>query len=107
MIRRTRRRKPRPQKLRRFRPAFDSLENRLVPATTITVDATAGLHAIDPRIYGVNSADQSVLADTNIPFNRSGGNTASRYNWQQNASNHANDWFYESLEDGPAVPAGM
>src|SRR5437868_8137888 len=48
----------------------------------------------------------SQLSDLNVPIHRSGGNTESRYNWQLNAHNHANDWFFESLDDGSSTPAG-
>jgi hypothetical protein len=71
--------------------------------TTINVDATADRHRINPQVYGVNFATTQQLLDLNTPLNRSGGNTTTRYNWQQNAANHAHDWFYESLEHGPAV----
>lgn len=71
--------------------------------TTIHVDAAADRHRIDPRVYGVNFATAAQLTQLNVPLNRSGGNTRTRYNWQQNAANHAHDWFYESLEHGPDV----
>src|SRR5215213_9260962 len=72
-------------------------------AVTINVDAAANRRPINPLIYGVAYADFAQLADLNCPLNRSGGNTATRYNWQLNASNHANDWYYESISDGSAV----
>ncbi|HEX8253110.1 MAG TPA: glycoside hydrolase family 44 protein [Thermoanaerobaculia bacterium] len=71
--------------------------------TTINVDAAADRHRINPQIYGVNFASTAQLLDLNVQLNRSGGNTTTRYNWQQNAANHAHDWFYQSLEHGPAV----
>jgi hypothetical protein len=71
---------------------------------TVSVDAAADRHRINPNVYGVNFASQAQLTDLNVPLNRSGGNTATRYNWEQNAANHANDWYYESLEEGPNVP---
>lgn len=74
---------------------------------TITVDASANQHPISPLIYGVAFANPvSQLSDLNAPIHRSGGNTESRYNWQLNAHNHANDWFFESLDDGSSTPAG-
>jgi hypothetical protein len=72
-----------------------------------SVDATANRHAISPLIYGVAFASSaSQLSDLNAPVHRSGGNTESRYNWQLNAHNHADDWFFESLDDGSSTPAG-
>lgn len=74
---------------------------------TISVDATTNRHPINPMIYGVAFASPaSQLSDLNVPVHRSGGNTESRYNWQLNAHNHANDWFFESLDDGSSTPAG-
>lgn len=77
---------------------------------TIGIDATAEQHAISPLIYGVAAFDNTaaVLKDLNSPINRYGGNTSSSYNWKLNASNHADDWYYESLsERGDATPAGL
>jgi len=73
----------------------------------INVDASANRHPISPLIYGVAFASPaSQLGDLNVPVHRSGGNSESRYNWQLNAHNHANDWFFESLDDGSSTPAG-
>ena len=66
-------------------------------AVTVTVDAAANRHPIDPRIYGLAYADAAALADLNVPSNRRGGNNTTRYNWQANADNRANDWYYESI----------
>jgi hypothetical protein len=71
---------------------------------TVTVDAGAGRHPIDPNVYGVAHADAATLADLNVPLNRSGGNATTRYNWQQNADNRANDWYYESIAYPSATP---
>jgi len=79
-------------------------------AVTITVDATADKHAISPLVYGVAAFDNTatVLKELNSPINRYGGNTSSSYNWKLNASNHADDWFYESLgENGGATEGGQ
>jgi len=80
------------------------LESRELPAVIVNVDATADLHAIDPRVYGVAFASAAQLTDLRSPTNRWGGNTTSRYNWQQNAANHANDWYYQSLDQGSPTP---
>jgi hypothetical protein len=82
-----------------------SVTTLLSAQTTITIDAQADRHYISPDIYGVNFATTAQLLDLNVGLNRSGGNTTTRYNWQQNCANHARDWYYESLEHGPDVPA--
>jgi hypothetical protein len=66
---------------------------------SIAVDASQNRHAISPLIYGVAFGTSNQIADLNAPLNRSGGNTETRYNWMLNAHNHANDWYYESLDD--------
>ncbi len=73
-------------------------------AVTVTIDAKANRHPISPLIYGVAYADDAALKDLNIPLHRYGGNNATRYNWQQNADNRANDWFFQSIADSSATP---
>src|SRR5262245_4645639 len=73
------------------------------PAVNINVDAAANRHAIDPNVYGVAHASTTQLNDLNSPLNRNGGNNTTRYNWQLNADNRGNDWYYESIGDSSAV----
>jgi hypothetical protein len=73
------------------------------PAAVVTVDVAASRHAINPNIYGVAHATTAELTDLNSPLNRHGGNNTSRYNWQINADNRGNDWFYESIGESSAV----
>ena len=80
-------------------PAADS-----VASASITVDAGAGRHPINPFIYGVAFATPDQLLALNAPLNRSGGNSQTRYNWKLNATNHANDYFYESIGEASAAP---
>jgi hypothetical protein len=76
-------------------------QNALV---AISVDANANRHPISPNIYGLAFATTQDLAVTNFTMNRSGGNGTSTYNWQINASNHASDWYFESILDSPETP---
>src|SRR5689334_20912559 len=73
------------------------------PTVAITVDPTANRHPIDPNIYGVAHATTAQLSDLNTPLNRNGGNNTTRYNWQLNADNRGNDWYYESIADNSAT----
>jgi PKD repeat protein len=73
------------------------------PTASITVDVNAARHAIDPRVYGLAWATTTQLSDLNVPLNRYGGNNSSRYNWQLNADNRAQDWYFESIGDTSAV----
>ena len=54
-------------------------------------------------IYGVSFGDATTLADLNAPVNRYGGNNTSRYNWQLNADNRGQDWYFESIAENSAV----
>src|SRR5438093_8597431 len=73
------------------------------PAASVTVDAGAGRHSIDPRIYGIAYGTTQQLIDLNVPLNRYGGNNTSRYNWQLNADNRGQDWYFESIAEPSAV----
>jgi len=73
------------------------------PAVTIRVDANSSRHLISPNIYGVAYADTTILKDLNCPLNRYGGNNSSRYNWQLNADNRGNDWYFESIGDSSSI----
>jgi hypothetical protein len=93
-----------PHRRLHFLPSLEHLESRLVPSAFITVNAAANQHAINPNIYGVAYGDATTLADLNVPFNRYGGDPATRYNWQLNADNRANDYFFESIGDPSSAP---
>ncbi|HEY0460919.1 MAG TPA: glycoside hydrolase family 44 protein [Pyrinomonadaceae bacterium] len=69
------------------------------PSSSVLIQVDAGLnrHAINPLIYGTAYATPEQLLDLNAPLNRQGGNNTSRYNWQLNADNRANDWYFESI----------
>jgi hypothetical protein len=77
------------------------------PATTITIDANLNRHPISPLIYGVAFADPAALNDLNVPTNRQGGNTTTRYNWQLNADNRANDWYFQSIAYDSSTPGEL
>ena len=77
------------------------------PATSVAVDANANQHPINPNIYGGAWFGTSDLIATNAPLNRLGGNNTSDYNWQQDAMNLDQDWYWESyLQNGPPIVAG-
>jgi len=76
------------------------------PATSVSVDASASRHAINPHIYGFSFATTGDLAATNFTLNRYGGNSSTRYNWQLNSDNRGSDWYFESYADTSATPGG-
>ncbi|WP_233834911.1 glycoside hydrolase family 44 protein [Paraburkholderia sp. ZP32-5] len=81
-------------------PGADLLMAAPLPVN-ITVDAAANRHPISPLIYGLNFATPQILRDLRAPINRSGGNTASAYNWRVDAHNTGQDWFFESVPTDP------
>jgi hypothetical protein len=84
----------------------EPLECRIVPAT-VAVNATSNVHAIDPNIYGTAFATTAQLSDLNIPINRNGGNASDTYSYQQDATNHGSDWYFESIASGSGNGQGM
>lgn len=73
-------------------------------SATINVDAAADQRPIDPAAYGLAYATPAQLQDLRVAAHRRGGNNTSRYNWQQNADNRGNDWFYQSIAYASATP---
>jgi hypothetical protein len=76
------------------------------PATSVSVDANANRHAINPNIYGIAYGDAHDMTTLNAPLNRWGGNSTTRYNWQIDAHSAASDWYFETYSDGSGTPAG-
>ncbi len=82
--------------------SFFGLATLLLPAAaaaqvTVTVDPMADVHPISPRIYGMNFAATDQIKGGRIPFTRWGGNTTTRYNYQIDVANSANDYFFENV----------
>ena len=76
------------------------------PATSISVDANASRHPINPNIYGIAYGDAHDMQALNAPLNRWGGNSTTRYNWQIDAHSAASDWYFETYSDGSGTPSG-
>src|SRR5208283_17563 len=75
-------------------------------ATSVSIDANANRHPINPNIYGICYGDANDMAALNAPLNRWGGNSTSRYNWQIDAHSAGNDWYFETYSDGSGTPSG-
>jgi hypothetical protein len=67
---------------------------------TLTVNTSADQHQISPDIYGMNFADEQLARELRLPVRRWGGNATTRYNWQNDTSNHASDWYFENIPEG-------
>lgn len=76
----------------------------------LTVDVTADRAPIDPNIYGMNFADESLAQELALPLNRWGGNATTRYNWRLDVQNRGSDWFFENIPNDVApvsqLPSG-
>jgi hypothetical protein len=66
------------------------------PGPDLTIDLTAGRHAISPDIYGMNDNpyDTGLGKELQVPVSRWGGDATTRYNWKVDASNSGDDWFF-------------
>jgi peptidoglycan hydrolase-like protein with peptidoglycan-binding domain len=69
----------------------------------LSVDPAAVRHPISPFIYGINAygledADFVALCQAiKPPVARWGGNTTTRYNWENDFYNTGSDWYYENI----------
>jgi hypothetical protein len=73
----------------------------------LTVNAGAARHLISPDIYGINFAAEGLAADLRLPVRRWGGNSTTRYNWQNDTANHASDWFFENIPEENPDPSTL
>ena len=73
----------------------------------INIDASAGRHTISEDIYGMNYADEQLAKELHLPVRRWGGNSTSRYNWQNDTYNTGNDWYFENIPDDNPNPATL
>src|SRR5579875_3209034 len=62
----------------------------------LSVDAAAGIHSIDPNIYGMANygLDPQFAREIALPNTRWGGDGTTRYNWQVDSSNSGGDWYF-------------
>jgi hypothetical protein len=73
----------------------------------LSVDLSAGRHAISDNIYGMNYADEGLADDIRLPVRRFGGNSTTRYNWQNDTSNRGSDWFFENVPESNSDPGAL
>ena len=72
----------------------------------VHVEPALDRRAVDPRIFGVNFGAPG--SDLPYPLRRWGGNATTRYSWEDDVSNRANDWFFMNIEapDPGTLPDG-
>uniref|UniRef100_UPI0007C79762 glycoside hydrolase family 44 protein n=1 Tax=Peterkaempfera griseoplana TaxID=66896 RepID=UPI0007C79762 len=76
-------------------------------APSLTVDPSAGRHAISRDVYGMNFADAGLAAELKLPVDRWGGNATTRYNYLTDTSNRASDWYFENIPEDVADPGAL
>lgn len=69
------------------------------PAITVNVNAAAGQHAIDSRIYGSSWASAAQISALGLTLNRWGGNAMSRHNWAISTTNRCKDYYFFNIPD--------
>jgi beta-glucanase (GH16 family) len=84
-------------------PAFQLQAADTGPA--LQVNVSSARHAISAYIYGINYADESLAKELRLPVRRWVGNATTRYNWKNNMSNRAADWYFENLSETNAPPS--
>jgi len=75
-------------------------------AVTVSVDPNADRHAVSPLIYGINFGTAVQMSRLKVPVRRWGGNSTTRYNWENDTHNSASDWFFFNYA-GSASPANL
>ena len=73
----------------------------------LNVDVQSARHAISEDIYGMNFADEQMAAALRLPVRRWGGNSTSRYNWQNDTHNTGSDWYFENIPEDNPNPAAL
>ena len=68
-------------------------------AVTVSVDTSLDRLPISPLIFGVSFGSAAQAARMRWPLRRWGGNSTTRYSWQDDVSNHASDWFFYNFEE--------
>jgi hypothetical protein len=73
-----------------------------VTGPALSVNTAANRHAINPYIYGMNFPDESLATELSLPVQRWGGNSTTRYNYLNDTSNRASDWYFENIPNDNA-----
>lgn len=77
-------------------PLAGLISNQEPDGPVLTVDTINTAHEINPLIYGMSFAEESVAKELDLPLNRWGGNAVSRYNFVEDSTNSGNNWFFQN-----------
>ncbi|XXF80379.1 glycoside hydrolase family 44 protein [Myxococcaceae bacterium GXIMD 01537] len=86
-----------------------SLPPPALPTVKVAVDVSADRRPLSPDIFGVNFEDMPTAGYSQLafPFQRWGGNSMTRYNWELDAVNRGSDWYFLSLPFSGGNPATL
>jgi hypothetical protein len=84
-----------------------ALPKAAVAGPALSINVASGRHPISDDIYGMNFADEALAAELRLPVRRRGGNSTTRYNWQNDTFNTAADYFFENIPESNANPAAL
>jgi hypothetical protein len=73
----------------------------------LTVDPAVGRHPISRYVYGMNFTDASLAKELRLPVDRWGGNATTRYNYRNDTSNRASDWYFENIPNDVSDPSTL
>jgi Glycoside hydrolase family 44 len=80
---------------------------RAADGPALVVDRTVDRHPISRYIYGINFADASLAKELGLPVDRWGGNATTRYNYRNDTSNRASDWYFENIPNEVSDPSAL
>ncbi len=83
-----------------FAAAFAATSASAAPAggaVAVSVDVSSNVYAFSPDIFGVAFGDAERNAQIGYTVRRWGGNSVSRYNWQNDVHSTAMDWYFENI----------
>ncbi len=76
-------------------------------AVTVAVDPSLDRHGVSPFIFGVSFGSAAQALRIRWPVRRWGGNSTTRYSWQDDISSHASDWFFYNIEESNPNPGAL
>ncbi|HZU87462.1 MAG TPA: glycoside hydrolase family 44 protein [Anaerolineaceae bacterium] len=75
------------------------------PALNVNASSNAPRTLISPYIYGMSFTGEELAEELQLPVRRWGGNSVTRYNWQNDTSNRGLDWYFENIPEDNPIPA--
>lgn len=71
----------------------------------VTVDSRLDRRLVSPLVYGINFGSPAEFGALPFPVRRWGGNSTTRYSWQNDTHSSASDWFFINTPSSHPNPA--